>query len=768
MTTFADIARPLVKRLPGNQQAVLRAVFRRGRSITASAARLPIAQRTVRAARLVAGGPRAHPASSLPSVGNPLELSNRTEWFEFEAEPFERHLVTVRMASDHEPDERAALVQYRFLDHLGRTLKNESIGKAESSLYGYFDYLPRTPVDAVSSQVVFTPELATKLHVGFRRYKPSGDRPVSLEHVEVTPLGKRFAFPKYDVNDRLPPRTATRLAVVADTFTLDALSRECQVLPLSQRGWKDEIAAFAPDLLFIESAWNGNDGEWLYEVVNLSEKRKALRELTAHARELGIPSLFWNKEDPPHFEDFLEAARLCDHVATTDAELISRYQERLGHDRVFALPFAVQQDLHSPRKPRDERGGRFPEAVFLGSWWAEKFDERRDAQEALLEGAAPAGLAIYDRYFKFNDHERYRFPKRWLPYVHGSLDYDRVLTAYRSFNIVLNVNTVTHSQTMFSRRALEAAACGAVVISNPSIGTRAALGDLVLEASTAAECSEYVQRLRESPTERDVLAHRVYRQVHQHHTWGNRMQDIARETGIWVPHINRARKISVVLATKRPAGANRILEWLDSINDRDIELEPIVITAFDPAELDAGTIEQVGARIEKELEHHTLGDSLNRGAELATGGYVAKVDDDDLYGDAYFDDLLLAIEASRADICGKQAHLQYLESADTTVLRYPDSDHRFTDFVCGSTLLMKQSVFEEIQFPSRRVGEDTRFLNRARAAGFTVYSADRFNYISMRRADLDSHTWQVDADELLASNLSERVSDGIAGDFLEI
>ena len=246
------------------------------------------------------------------------------------------------------------------------------------------------------------------------------------------------------------------------------------------------------------------------------------------------------------------------------------------------------------------------------------------------------------------------------------------------------------------------------------------------------------------------------------------MQDIARETGIWVPHINRARKISVVLATKRAAGANRILEWLDSIIDRNIELEPIVITAFDPAELDAGKVERVGARIEKELEHHTLGDSLNRGAELATGGYVAKVDDDDLYGDAYFDDLLLAIEASRADICGKQAHLQYLESADTTVLRYPDSDHRFTDFVCGSTLLMKQSVFEEIQFPSRRVGEDTWFLNRARAAGFTVYSADRFNYISIRRTDLDSHTWQVDADELLASKLSEHVSDGIAVDFLEI
>lgn len=768
MATFKEAARACVRKLPPNQRTVLRTAYRRGKSAARAVARRRVVTRAVRTARRFAGGPRALPAETLPSAGKPLELSSRTQWFEFEVGPYERYLVTVRMASRHLPDERAALVQYRFLDHLGRTLTNDAVSKADSPMYGYFDYLPRTPVDSVSTQVVFTPESTTTLHIGFRRYKPDGDRLVTLESVKVEPLGSRIGFPKYDVAKSIPPRTAIRLAVVADTFTLDALRRECQILPLSRSNWESELTEFEPDLIFIESAWNGNNGEWIYEVVDLSEKRTALRELTSHARTLGIPTLFWNKEDPPHFEDFLEAARLCDHVATTDAKLIPTYKERLGHSRVFALPFAVQADLHNCRRPGDKRGERRPEVTFLGSWWADKFDERREAQEALLEGAAPAGLAIFDRYFKFNEHERYRFPSRWLPYIHGPLGYDHVLAAYRHFSVVLNVNTVTDSETMFSRRALEAAACGAVVISNPSVGTREAMGDLVLEANTAVECAEHVNRLQADPKGRDVLAHRAYRHVHQHHTWANRMQDIAHETGAWVPHVGRARKVSVVLATKRPAGANRILEWIDSIIDRDIELEPIVIAAFDPAELDAGIVERIGARVERELEHHTLGDSLNRGADLATGPYVAKVDDDDVYGVAYFDDLLLALEASRTDICGKQAHLQYIEAADTTILRYPGSDHRFTDFVCGSTLLIKREVFEQVQFPSRRVGEDTRFLNRARSAGFKVYSADRFNYISMRRTDLDSHTWQVEADELLNSSMSERISDGIAVDYLDV
>ena len=45
------------------------------------------------------------------------------------------------------------------------------------------------------------------------------------------------------------------------------------------------------------------------------------------------------------------------------------------------------------------------------------------------------------------------------------------------------------------------------------------------------------------------------------------------------------------------------------------------------------------------------------------------------------------------------------------------------------------------RFGFRPPGQRTRFLNR-RAAGFTVYSADRFNCISIRRTDLDSHTWR--------------------------
>src|SRR5690606_42129684 len=58
------------------------------------------------------------------------------------------------------------------------------------------------------------------------------------------------------------------------------------------------------------------------------EEFAPLSELLAHCRSQGIPSLFWNKEDPVHFDRFRKAAALCDHVFTTDSRRIIPYLAR--------------------------------------------------------------------------------------------------------------------------------------------------------------------------------------------------------------------------------------------------------------------------------------------------------------------------------------------------------------------------------------------------------------------------------------------------------
>ncbi len=82
-----------------------------------------------------------------------------------------------------------------------------------------------------------------------------------------------------------------------------------------------------------------------------------LTALVAWCRDEGIPTVFWNKEDPPNYDRFIETARLFDQVFTVDAERIPDYQRDLGHDRVELLPFAAQPRIHNPvrRCPETQR-----------------------------------------------------------------------------------------------------------------------------------------------------------------------------------------------------------------------------------------------------------------------------------------------------------------------------------------------------------------------------------------------------------------------------
>ena len=146
----------------------------------------------------------------------------------------------------------------------------------------------------------------------------------------------------------------------------------------------------------------------------------------------------------------------------------------------------------------------------------------------------------------------------------------------------------------------------------------------------------------------------------------------------------------------------------------------------------------------------TLGACMNLGVEAATGDLVAKVDDDNFYGAHYLTDLVRALDYSGADVVGKWAHLVHLESSGATLLRFEKAEHRFVEQVQGGTLLMRRSVAERIRFEDLPRRVDTTFLAKVRAAGLTVYAADRFNFVSVRRADTGSHTWPISDKELMA------------------
>ena len=97
-----------------------------------------------------------------------------------------------------------------------------------------------------------------------------------------------------------------RIGLVADELTRSCLHHECTVIDLAPSNFGVLLKRERPDLVFVESAWDGLHNAWKYQIASYpshpQRSNASLRQLVAHARDLGIPTVFWNKEDGVHFD----------------------------------------------------------------------------------------------------------------------------------------------------------------------------------------------------------------------------------------------------------------------------------------------------------------------------------------------------------------------------------------------------------------------------------------------------------------------------------
>lgn len=308
-----------------------------------------------------------------------------------------------------------------------------------------------------------------------------------------------------------------RIAAIMDRFTHDAFAPDCDLIPLRPGAWKEQIRYGNPDLLFIETAWFGINGSWQDALRGPSRE---IEEIVAFTRKKGIPSVLWNKEDPVHYAEFFELARLVDYVFTTDLDCIPLYVLELGHDRVFPLPFAAQPALHNPL----EKYKREPACCFAGSYYAGHSERCRDIDWmfSAIEKVMP--VVIYDRNANSKDKDLW-FPDKFRRSVAGSLPYSDIDRAYKGYRWGLNINTIKRSPTMMARRVFELAASNTPIVSNRSKGMRNLFGNLIV----SGDCGEeLIEGLRSYSNELKYRKLRLanLRNIMQHHTYQHRMDHI--------------------------------------------------------------------------------------------------------------------------------------------------------------------------------------------------------------------------------------------------
>lgn len=344
-----------------------------------------------------------------------------------------------------------------------------------------------------------------------------------MKHIFET-FGASFGF------HRVVPTGAFRnlkIGLIADELTRSCLSFECQVRDITPLNYMYILKVWKPDLLFVESAWHGLGNAWKYKIAAFPDRPErnnhALGKVVGYARELGIPCVFWNREDGVHFERFFSSAKLFDYIFTVDGNSVPRYRALIGHAvSVAPLMFAVQPAIHFP----SHNGYVHRRACFLGSYSLHTHGRRRSWQELLFAASSELGLTVFDRNSERHS-PNYRYPDLpWLE-VRPGVHHTETAQIYRDYMISLNVNTVEGSGTMFSRRLIEILACGGLAVTTPGISVDRYFKDYCHVVSCEAEARDLFSGFKNGliPRDRDMIAAGA-EYVLKQHSWAHRLEEI--------------------------------------------------------------------------------------------------------------------------------------------------------------------------------------------------------------------------------------------------
>ena len=244
---------------------------------------------------------------------------------------------------------------------------------------------------------------------------------------------------------------------------------------------------------------------------------------------------------------------------------------------------------------------------------------------------------------------------------------------------------------------------------------------------------------------RELLSIRMRRCALRDHSLRSRARQVSRAAGqdpLPLPDV------SVVLATKRPSCLTLALENVAKQDYPRLEL----IIALHGGTFREETVQQAIARapvpvtVVRVAACEPLGTVLNVATEAASGGFITKMDDDDLYGAYHVGDLMSAYEYSGAQLVGKYHEIIYLAGIDKTVEVQRGKGERYAWHVSGPALLISRHDLANFggwrRIPS---SVDVALVDDVIRAGGAVYRTHGAGLIYIRHGR--GHTWATSNDD---------------------
>lgn len=355
-----------------------------------------------------------------------------------------------------------------------------------------------------------------------------------------------------------------KVAIICDQFTYDSYKYEFTPVSLLPDIWRQQFEEEHPDLFFCESAWDGHNFEGLYgpwrdkiskDYEASEENRTILFEIIDYCRENSIPTIFWNKEDPPHYRNekisYAETAKEFDYIFTSSENCIKHYKKDFNHPHVYSLMFAGQPKLFNPLNLSREY---IDEIVFAGSYYSNHPKRARmmeDIFDKLLENGQK--LLIFNRLYYKNWGA---YPERYNEYINPPIDYTETPLLYKKMKWGLNFNIVTDSRTMFARRMFELALSNVNILTNYSLGVDEIFNDNVFVFDKSDELPDFNESYEEK------RMNNLYN-VLENHTYTKRWKQILDTIGF--DYIEDEEYVDVIYRIDSAGDMDSVLDNFDNI-----------------------------------------------------------------------------------------------------------------------------------------------------------------------------------------------------------
>lgn len=563
-----------------------------------------------------------------------------------------------------------------------------------------------------------------------RRYKLV-DLPYSLGPVPRSPFSRGGENPvsyttnNEDLNDLLimgrydtPFKVEDlRVASILDDFSYQSFKSDCQLITFRPDNWLEILTKELPQILFVESAWRGNSGSWQYKIAKYNTPQgEELDNLLEWCKQNNIPTVFWNKEDPIHFDKFIDTAKKFDYIYTTDENCIPNYQKEAGHDRVFALPFAAQPAIHNPIKVKEYKERN---VCFAGSYYANRHEERRKDQEELLDATIEYGLEIYDRNYNQIGKEDLQFPERFHANINGSLPYSELVRAYKQYKVFLNVNSVQNSGTMFSRRVFELMGCGTTVLSTYAKGIKEMFGQLVPMAHSDTSVDELINKIMTDESWREENELKGMRVIFNEHTYAHRLYEIGKNAGFDLEKPYQG-KVQVLALSRNNEELETLIQQFHKQTYENKKLTIISLAESKPI-LAYPDVEIIS--LEKLEELDKAFDEIS-----ADASYVTVFNNEHLYGEHYLGDLMQGFIYSKSDAVGKSAFYKRTDD-DKIELIDKENEYTFTSELVNHAFIIGKDVLSQYGIkPSELLSDDVDMKSYS-SFGLRMFASNRYNFV---------------------------------------